>query len=93
MIKTKYICDKCGIEKESEKVNMPNDWVSLKYEVKRENNDGYGPKEFISNHFCNNCAKELKLVKDGRTNLNTHNKSIGDRLVEILTEISQGGQQ
>lgn len=86
MIKTKYICDKCGLEEECERYVTPVGWNTIKLEVNKYNSN-------FDRNLCPKCSKELGIARDNRKSEETHNKSIGDRLVDILTEIAQGGQQ
>ena len=86
MLKYKHICDKCKKEVEQDSVNVPNDWVELWFKVKSYSY----MDDYIKKSLCEKCSKELGVVRDERKSEETHNRSIGDRLVDILTEIMQG---
>ena len=86
MIKIKYICDKCGLEEETNTQALPKEWNSIEYTISYFD----GKRNYIENSLCPKCSKELGIIRDNRQCEVTHYKSIGDRLVEILTEIVQG---
>lgn len=86
MLKYKHICDKCKKEVEQDSAKIPNDWVKLWFKVKSYSY----PDEYVEKSLCEDCSKELGIVRDKRQSEDTHLSSIGDRLVEILTEIMQG---
>lgn len=89
MIKYIQICDKCGVEEETKNGYMPDSWFRLKYQVSRsEYSSTYADKL-----LCPKCANELKISTNENVNKDKQHSSIGDRLVEILTEIAQGGQE
>lgn len=89
MIKYIHICDKCGLEEESNKVSLPSEWNSIEYTTSYS----YEIRNYIEKTLCPKCSKELGIIQDNRQLKETHYKSIGDRLVDILTEIAQGVQQ
>ena len=89
MIKYKHICDKCGLEEETNTQELPNEWNSIQYTI----DYNYGIRNYVVKSLCHKCSKELGIVRDNRQLEETHYKSIGDRLIEILTEIAQGVQQ
>lgn len=86
MIKYRHICDKCKKEVEQDSVSIPNDWVKLWFKVKVYSY----PDEYVEKALCEDCSKELGIVRDKRQSEDKHLSSIGDRLVEIISEIAQG---
>lgn len=86
MIKYKHICDKCKKEVEQDSSSIPNDWVKLRFNVKFYSY----PDEYVEKALCEDCSKELDIVRDERQTDDKYLSSIGDRLVEILSEIARG---
>lgn len=86
MIKHIRVCDKCGLEEETNTQELPKEWNSIEYTISYFN----GKRNFIENSLCPKCSKKLGIIRDNRQCEITHYKSIGDRLVDILTEIAQG---
>lgn len=86
MLKYKHICDKCKKEVEQDSVNVPNDWIKLWFKVKAYSY----PDEYVEKSLCEDCSKALGVVRDKSQSVDEHLSSVGDRLVDILTEIMQG---
>ena len=81
MKENKITCDKCGAV-EVTTLSRPEGWFILLYEVSR-NDYRYSTK--VQKDLCGKCCKELGI--NLRVNEDKRNEDIGERLVEILSEI------
>lgn len=85
MIKYVYICDKCGKQEISDNYSAPSLWNQLKYEARQY--------ETFTKLLCPDCSKSLKIEKKENQTNESYNKTVGDRLFEIIQEIVQGETQ
>ena len=71
-------CDKCGKTSKPYKSNysLPNEWKVFFFEI--------GYHENVKYELCPECVKLLKLDPK-----EIHTPSVGERLLEIITEIVQ----
>lgn len=82
MIKSQYTCDKCGAVEVSDRYTKPDGWNTIKYSVQQYVN--------IEKSVCPKCSKELGIERKPAHTDTTYNRSIGERLLDIITEIVQG---
>ena len=89
MLKYKHICDKCKKEVEENSAGIPDEWTQLAFKVR-----SYSfIDDYVTKSLCKQCSKALGIVLDERKSEETNMRSIGDRLVDILSEIAQGAQE
>lgn len=82
MIKSQYTCDKCGAVEVSDRYKKPDGWNTITYSVQKNEN--------IEKSVCPKCSKELGIERKLAHIDTTYNRSIGERLLDIITEIVQG---
>lgn len=81
MKESKYTCDKCGEFEISHR--NPQGWFNLVYKI---SDYGHSYPTHIEKDLCPKCAKKLGIKM--KAEVDTRNKDVGVRLIEILTEIA-----
>ena len=82
----KYICNRCKKEECMDRDKIPEGWTLIRY-VKRQGYSSYDIHNVIL-HFCPDCEKKLKIKDFHEKKLPEQAESVGDRLLEIITEIA-----
>ena len=85
MKRTEYTCDKCGVIDYGEFENaFPKGWRIIRYNIDRYTN--------YQKELCPDCCKLLG-IDTTYENYEKTEKSIAERLVDILSEIAQTNGQ